>query len=276
MASALPEALARTLIGLAPDGRFALAFSGGLDSRFLAHAARLLGLRPLLLHAAGPHVPPEETAQAAAWAGRNGLAFRKAAFDPLGIPDVASGDRKRCYACKRGLMATLLAETDLPLCDGTNASDSLGYRPGIQALRELGVRSPLAGSGLTKADVRRLARQNGLDQPDQKARPCLLTRLPYGTSPTFAILSALASGEDAVLRVLEAQGMAEADFRLRLTSPARLELHLLEADAAALAPDDAQRLLRAAHRAAPDLPFPVLLPQASLSGFFDRTPRPPF
>ena len=91
---------------------------------------------------------------------------------------MASGDRRRCYACKRNLFSLLKARTDLPLCDGTNASDAGQYRPGIRAVEELGILSPLASAGLTKADIHRCAALTGMEDPEQKARPCLLTRLP--------------------------------------------------------------------------------------------------
>ena len=277
-------------------GYFALAFSGGMDSRFLAHAAQLLGFSPLLLHVTGPHVPPEESDFARRWAAARGLPLREVPADPLSLPLVAQGSRRRCYACKRELFSRLLSELErearrlslpepLPLCDGTNASDLHAFRPGTQAVQELGIRSPLALAGLSKADIYLLAALSGLDEPEQKPRPCLLTRLPYGVRPEASLLEGLAAGERAVRAFFMEHGGFSPDFRLRLvpqedgtqsvsTPSLCLELHLLHADALRLPLDAEHRLARVIAEAAPALPMPArLVPQDTLSGFFDR-PRP--
>lgn len=129
--TALLPRLESVLGVLAAGNRFALAYSGGLDSRFLAHAAQRFGFEPVLLHIVGPHIPPEETDYARHWAASRELAYEELPADPLDLALVASGDRRRCYACKRNLFSLLKARTDLPLCDGTNASDAGQYRPGI-------------------------------------------------------------------------------------------------------------------------------------------------
>lgn len=262
--------LADILAKSAENGRFALAYSGGLDSRFLAHAARLLGFSPQLLHITGPHVPPEESEFARAWAEGHALDFKEIPVDPLNLPSVAAGTRDRCYECKLGMFTRLKEVSDLPLCDGTNASDMLAYRPGLRAVRELGVISPLALAGLTKKDVHSLAESTGLELPDQKPRPCLLTRLPYGERPTEEVLSAIAAGEHAVRRTLSESGMSGADFRMRLVTRDRLELHMLTSDVEKIPAGLRERLLREAHAAMPGYPDPVLSAQESLSGFFDR------
>ena len=170
--TALLPRLESVLGVLAAGNRFALAYSGGLDSRFLAHAAQRFGFEPVLLHIVGPHIPPEETDYARHWAASRELAYEELPTDPLDLALVASGDRRRCYACKRNLFSLLKARTDLPLCDGTNASDARQYRPGIRAVEELGILSPLASAGLTKADIHRCAALTGMEDPEQKARPC--------------------------------------------------------------------------------------------------------
>ena len=232
-ADQLPAALVAVLRNLP---RMAIAYSGGLDSRFLCHAALLCGCDVLAVHVYGPHIPPQESAGAAAWAQKRGLPLHTARFDPLALHEVEYNSPQRCYGCKTGLIALLRAElahvaqTDLGrvLCDGTNADDLQAYRPGLRALTEGDVRSPLAEAGLTKAQVREAARATGLDRPDQRARPCLLTRLAYGMRPDAATLARLAAAE-ADLALLGAadsspgeaadEGSARAlgDFRLRLT-----------------------------------------------------------
>ena len=232
-ADKLPAALVAVLRDLP---RMAIAYSGGLDSRFLCHAALLCGCDVLAVHVYGPHIPPQESAGAAAWAQKRGLPLHTARFDPLALHEVECNSPQRCYGCKAGLIALLRAElahvaqADLGrvLCDGTNADDLQAYRPGLRALAEGDVRSPLAEAGLTKAQVREAARATGLDRPDQRARPCLLTRLAYGMRPDAATLARLAAAE-ADLAVLGATDSSSGkaadedcagalgDFRLRLT-----------------------------------------------------------
>lgn len=239
-ADQVPAALVAVLRNLP---RVAVAFSGGLDSRFLCHAALLCGCDVLAVHVYGPHIPPQESADAAAWARERGLRLHTAQFDPLALAEVKTNSPQRCYGCKTGLVALLRGEL-VPmvedhgrvLCDGTNADDLQAYRPGLRALEEGCVRSPLAEAGLSKAQVREAARATGLDRPWQRARPCLLTRLAYGMRPDADTLARLAAAEAdlAALGTIasaqaEAQGAALAakqgggcvsalgDFRLRLT-----------------------------------------------------------
>ena len=270
-----------------PRGRFALAYSGGMDSRFLAHAAHLLGFIPHLLMAVGPQLPPDEREFGEGWARRNGIPFQQVEVDPLRLPLVSRNDRRRCYECKRSIFSrlqeTLCQEAPhapLPLCDGTNASDAQAYRPGAQAVQELGVLSPLALAGLSKPDIYRLAALTGMERPDQKPRPCLLTRLPYGMEPKREVLEALAVGEQAVRRALERAGLPEADFRLRLVphqkKSCELQLHLLKSEAEILPESIAHELAELLAEAAPALPRPArLVPQDSLSGFFDSLAEQP-
>ena len=204
-AAAVPAALARVLEGLP---RMAVAYSGGLDSRFLCHAALLSGCDVLAVHVYGPHIPPQESAGAEAWARQRGLPLRMAFFDPLALPEVENNSPQRCYGCKTGLVELLRGElaagADGPgrvLCDGTNADDLQAYRPGLRALEEGRVRSPLAEAGLSKAAIREAARATGLDRPQQRARPCLLTRMAYGMRPDAATLARLAAAEDALVHI---------------------------------------------------------------------------
>lgn len=214
----LPSAL-KDLLSTMPE--LAVALSGGLDSRFLTHAALLAGCRVTALHITGPHMPLRETEEARRWATARGAAFVTVPLNPLGIPAIAAGQRDRCYHCKHAAFSALLATSaPLPLCDGTNADDLSAYRPGLRALRELGIRSPLAEAGLSKADIRQLAARTGMDRPDQAARPCLLTRLAYGMQPDAATLARLAEAEEAL------ENLGLWDFRLRLApnAPPRLQI----------------------------------------------------
>lgn len=272
------DTLQATLKELAPEGRFALAYSGGLDSRFIAHAAQRAGLAPLLLHIRGPHIPPMETMFARRWAAWRGLTLRELSVDPLGLPAVAAGDRERCYQCKSLLFASIRGETEgLLLCDGTNASDGQSYRPGLKALRELDVASPLAMAGLGKTDVRALAELSGLEHPGQRARPCLLTRLNYGLRPTPERLKTLAAAERAVFELLRGLYADHwPDFRLRLTTEQCWELHMRAVPTSAALSLHASELharLVQVVREATGIQVACVVEMETLSGYFDHSPR---
>ena len=202
-------------------GKLAIAFSGGLDSRFLLHTARRAGMAVRALHISGPHIPLRETEEARKWAETHGIPFTLVRANPLQSPAIRANGPERCYHCKHVAFSLLLAETQEGevLCDGTNASDLSDYRPGLRALKELGVCSPLAKAGLCKADIQYLARQSGMDRPEQKARPCLLTRYEYGLEPTVSTLAALDAAERQAEAFLssESRSGTSPPFRLRLT-----------------------------------------------------------
>ena len=259
------------LSALAPG---VVAVSGGLDSRLLAHLAWKWNLPFAPVHLTGPHVAPTETAQAVDWIRRQGRDPILIAVDPLEVPAVRTTARDRCYHCKRLLFAAVgRAAASLgaaTVIEGSHADDlrahEAGRRPGMTALRELGVHSPLADAGLTKAQLRLLARRTGLEQPDQPSRPCLLTRLDYGLTADPTVLAALARVE----KRLAAMGFA--DFRLRLHADGRTVLQVAA---------EGERP-RAVPGAAPDLQQALelvrshgfaaveLLLGPCVSGYFDR------
>lgn len=287
----LPEPLITLLRHASP---LALAFSGGLDSRFLAHAAQAADVRIKLFHIRGAHVPEEESAEAEVWARERALPLTVLEQNPLYVPEVRANGRERCYHCKHHLFSALqrslcddlfFAGNTPTLCDGSNASDSLTYRPGLRALAELGVRAPLAEAGLGKDDIRRLGAASGLDRPEQQARPCLLTRFAYGISPDSRSLAGLDAAEREIAAILE-QGpeapsprltpsLPPPDFRLRVVAPLAdsiaslpfvLELHI----AAALSRTQEMAVARAVgrHGFAP----PRIIVMETVSGHYDRTP----
>ena len=186
----------------------ALGFSGGVDSAYLLYAGVQAGadIRPYYIKTA--FQPRFE---------------RDDALRLAGEPRVAANPAERCYYCKqnlfRALKARAAADGYTVLLDGTNASDEAGDRPGMRALRELEVRSPLRECGLTKADIRRLSREAGLFTWDKPAYACLATRIPTGEAITGEILARVEGAEDALFR------LGYTDFRVRVFhGAARLQL----------------------------------------------------
>lgn len=208
----LLRSLSTLAAGKSTSKGLCVAFSGGLDSRFLCHAALNAGVDVIALHVAGTHIPQQESAEAHSWAARVGLPFMLLRVDVLTLDAVQNNSRERCYYCKKHVFGCIRAHAgNRLLCDGTNADDMGQYRPGLRALREHNVRSPLAELGLTKAHIRATAAATGLAQPQQVARPCLLTRLAYGMTPDADTLGRIEAAEYA----LSTLGLT--DFRLRLT-----------------------------------------------------------
>jgi len=176
-----------------------VAFSGGVDSSLVLRAA--LDTLPrecvLAVTLAAPYTPDVEVRAAKDLAQRLGAPHE---IVPVAFPEfLRDNPPDRCYRCKRLLFGLLLdkaARTGLPhLLDGTNADDLGAYRPGLRAVRELHVASPLAATGLTKALVRALAREHGLPNWDAPAGACLLTRLPHGERVEEAVLRRIEAGE---------------------------------------------------------------------------------
>ena len=192
----------------------ALGFSGGVDSAYLLYAGVRAGadLRPYYIKTA--FQPRFEQDDALRLAGELGVEVTVLELDALADPRVAANPAERCYYCKqnlfRALKARAAADGYTVLLDGTNASDEAGDRPGMRALRELEVRSPLRECGLTKADIRRLSREAGLFTWDKPAYACLATRIPTGEAITGEILARVEGAEDALFR------LGYTDFRVRV------------------------------------------------------------
>ncbi|HUQ87795.1 MAG TPA: ATP-dependent sacrificial sulfur transferase LarE [Vicinamibacterales bacterium] len=162
-----------------------IAFSGGVDSAYLAiAAAEALGPRALAVTADSPSYPDAHRRLALSIANDFGFAHEVIHTDELQRPEYRANPANRCYYCKDelyGRLAALAAERGLAvIVDGNNADDRGDYRPGRQAAREHGVRSPLDEADLTKDDIRELARDAGLDSWNEPASACLSSRIPYG------------------------------------------------------------------------------------------------
>ena len=203
--------------------RCALGFSGGVDSAYLLYAGVKAGadIRPYFIKTV--FQPVFELADAQKLAQGLGVALTVVELDALADPRVAANPADRCYFCKQNLFRTLkeraVADGYPVLLDGTNASDEAGDRPGMRALTELSVRSPLRECGLTKAEIRARSREAGLFTWDKPAYACLATRVPAGETITADILARVEGAEDALFR------LGYTDFRVRVFhSAARLQL----------------------------------------------------
>lgn len=265
----LPMALKEALTRASKDGLVTLAYSGGLDSRFLAFAAKRLGFTVRLLHISGPHVAPSDTEEALNYAKSMGLSVELVHIDPTNLMDLVNAGRARCYVCKRHLFEALLKVAgDFPLSDGTNASDCLVFRPGHKALQELGIHSPLAESGITKDAIRRLGRDLKFEAPDQAARPCLLTRFPYGVCPTKAQLELIAEVERWIATQPTYQGLR---FRLRFPDGVTPALHIEEGSVKVVGLENLENLKEGLQQVfGSRLEQLTIETQTTLSGFYDR------
>lgn len=181
-------------------GSAVVAFSGGVDSGLLcAVGYRALADRLLAVTVRSPVETPGDNQAAEALAAQVGFRHQIVDFDDLANPKFVSNPPDRCYHCK---LARFRAVQNIAadfgarwVVEGSNADDAYDYRPGARAVAELGVRSPLAEAGFTKAEIRALARAMGLGVWDRPSAPCLATRFPYGTQVTRAGLEQVARGE---------------------------------------------------------------------------------
>lgn len=203
--------------------RVALAFSGGVDSAYLLYAAVQCGAQVRPYYVKTAFQPQFEYEDALRLADQLGVSMKTICLNPLDDPQVAANPGNRCYYCKRHIFTAITQaarEEGFPLLlDGTNASDQADDRPGMQALQELEVFSPLRLCGLTKAEIRRRSRKAGLFTWDKPAYACLATRIPTGTAITLEDLRRTEQCE-AFLMELGFSG-----FRIRLMDGcARLEM----------------------------------------------------
>ncbi len=254
----------------APDRKLSIAFSGGLDSRFLSFFAKQTGYDPKLFHISGPHLGVAETDEAIKWAEKHSLSITVIEANPLQIEQVQHNLKDRCYYCKRALFSQLIGRAKPPICDGTNHSDLGDYRPGLKALSELGILSPLVHAGLTKSDIRSLGKFIGLDNVNQPSKPCMLTRFPYNQTIDLGALEIVRTLEHRLERYFREDVGFIPNFRVRQVALRHYELHVTEKDWELLSRDQkeaTEAILRknfSRHGEISVGPMPIL------SGFFDR------
>lgn len=177
-----------------------VAYSGGVDSAFLAAISnQVLGDKSLAVIAVSPSLAPSELYDAEELANLLNLNFRKVETNEIEREDYKANNPDRCFFCKDELYSHLMkfaeSETYNYVLNGTNKDDLGDYRPGIDAAKQYGVRSPLVEAELTKEDIRTLSKDMGLEVWDKPAQACLSSRIPYGTTVTVEALTRIAKAE---------------------------------------------------------------------------------
>ena len=234
--------LHRTLQDL---GSVLVAYSGGTDSAFLAFVAhRMLGPRMLAVIADSASLPRKELAAAIAFAEQHGIPLEILQTEELANPDYARNDANRCFHCKDELFAQMERKRAglgfVHIAYGMNLDDRGEFRPGQQAAALHHAQAPLVTAGLTKAEIRALARDAGLVLADKPASACLSSRIEYGRAVTAEALSQVERGEDFLhtlgfpqVRVRHHGDLARVEIA-RSDLPRALSLDILDALTAAL------------------------------------------
>lgn len=219
------------------QGDMLVAFSGGVDSSLIlklaVQAAAKTGHKVYGIMVHTMLHPMGEVEDARVTAEQIGVEFRVLEIDELKGADILDNPVDRCYRCKKYLFRNLIEEGEKlgvsVMMEGTNEDDLHVYRPGLRAIRELGIHSPLAEAGMTKAEVRRLAGELGVSVSNKPSMPCLATRFPYGTRISYETMRTVDEGEAFI------RSLGFYNVRLRIHNDvARIEVdvnempHLLE------------------------------------------------
>lgn len=204
-------------------GRVAVAFSGGVDSAYLlALAAQTLGENAFAVTAQAANFPHREQSEADEFCAERGILQKHLPFDSMKVKGFRENPPERCYLCKKALftgLKELSAAENAVLCEGSNMDDLGDYRPGMRAIQELGIRSPLKEAGLYKAEIRELSREMGLPTWDKPSYACLASRFVYGEEITPEKLERVDRAED----LLQTLGFRQERVRVH-GNMARIEL----------------------------------------------------
>ncbi|MGD0787484.1 MAG: ATP-dependent sacrificial sulfur transferase LarE [Terracidiphilus sp.] len=226
-------------------GSLMVAYSGGVDSAFLAATAhRVLGSRMLAVLADSPSLARRDMEQACAFARGLQMPLQVVATEELDRPEYARNDANRCFHCKDELFDTMRALSAklgfARIAYGMNADDTRDFRPGQRAAEEHEVLAPLAEAGLTKLEVRALAKAAGYALWDRPASPCLSSRVEYGRAVTREVLEQVERAEESLrqlgfreLRVRHHGELARVEIA-RAELPRALAIEMLDAISAAL------------------------------------------
>ncbi len=202
----------------------AVAFSSGVDSAFLLKVASdVLGEKAFAITATSSFFPKRESDESSQFCNQYGIKQIFIQIDALSVPGVSENPPDRCYLCKKNLFTTMIRIAKengaKELIEGSNVDDEGDYRPGLKAIAELRIKSPLRMAGLTKDDIRELSRQMELPTWDKPSYACLASRVPYGETITDSKLSMIEAGEALLI------GMGFKQERCRVHgNVARIEL----------------------------------------------------
>lgn len=204
--------------------RYAVAFSGGLDSTVLLYGAhKILGDDVVALLGVGVNFPESEQREAEEFCVKNNIPLIKIPFDFTAVPEFVENGAERCYYCKRALFSLFkqaAEELGAELVDGTNLSDEGDYRPGRRAAEKIGVKSPFLQAGMGKAEIRALAKQWGLAVWQKPSMACLASRIAYGKEITADLLQKIDGAET------EIRELGYAQVRVRVLSEMELRVEL--------------------------------------------------
>ncbi len=193
--------------------RVAIACSGGVDSTYLLHFAVRMGVDVLPIIVDSQFIHRGEIDSAVGFCRSEGLEPHIITMDVLKVDGIGRNPPDRCYHCKRAMFTAIreVAESKgyHTIIDGTNASDDSDERPGMRALKELGIHSPLREAGLEKTRIREMAHEDGVITWNKESNSCLATRLSTGIAYTGEILDRISRGEDAI------HDLGLTGFRLR-------------------------------------------------------------